>query len=574
MNKPELQQILEEYKKDIWREAALLRDLPIPSLTDELFDLYRKTGNRLIYEGVYFQRRKYLSVFGIAAILGRKKEDILMLERIIREVCAEQYWILPAHGDRDIYGDLTRYVDLFAAETAQTLGTLWSFLKIELSAEIRNLMKQEVEKRVLCSFLETRPPYSNWEYLNNNWNAVCNGAIGSAALYLWEAEPKKLEGCLKRIIKALGYYLEGFEGDGACLEGLGYFTYGMAYYTGFARQLKAYTEGDIDLLSQEKLADIARFQQACYFQGGTCVSFSDGNIQEFFRIGLSSFLAATYSGVRLPDGKRAAKYDFDRCFRFLPMLQDILWTEEYLEQEQMAMSKTGTTGRCDVFPDAQWCIRESRNGCGMAVKGGNNDESHNHNDIGSFLYVVGDEMLLPDLGCGEYTRDYFGEKRYDILCCSSEGHNVPIVNGQFQKSGKQFLADFFQTDKKGRTTISFASAYYGDAEAGKGKQIRRVLDFDEEIGMLKIEDSFTGFSPMERKEENLISFVKPAITEEGILLQGKQSCVVILAAEEREKVRIMPRTHQNHDGTEITVYLMRWEVNEKCLFWIERLQLK
>ena len=69
----------------------------------------------------------------------------------------------------------------------------------------------------------------------------------------------------------------------------------------------------------------------------------------------------------------------------------------------------------------------------MAAKGGNNGESHNHNDVGSFLYLAGDEMLLTDLGAGEYTRDYFGEKRYDILCNHSFGHSVPVIDGKGRK---------------------------------------------------------------------------------------------------------------------------------------------
>ena len=71
----------------------------------------------------------------------------------------------------------------------------------------------------------------------------------------------------------------------------------------------------------------------------------------------------------------------------------------------------------------------------MAVKGGTNQEPHNHNDVGSFFYVLGSDMLLEDLGAGEYTADYFGEKRYHIFCNSSFSHNVPILCGMGQYAG-------------------------------------------------------------------------------------------------------------------------------------------
>ena len=56
----------------------------------------------------------------------------------------------------------------------------------------------------------------------------------------------------------------------------------------------------------------------------------------------------------------------------------------------------------------------------MAAKGGNNGESHNHNDVGSFLYLAGDEMLLTDLGAGEYRELAMKVlkicRRYDVDC--------------------------------------------------------------------------------------------------------------------------------------------------------------
>ncbi|MFR6332585.1 MAG: hypothetical protein ACLUOI_29915 [Eisenbergiella sp.] len=73
----------------------------------------------------------------------------------------------------------------------------------------------------------------------------------------------------------------------------------------------------------------------------------------------------------------------------------------------------------------------------MAAKGGNNGESHNHNDV-KLPASGGDEMLLTDLGAGEYTRDYFSEKRYEILCNHSFGHSVPVIDGKGQKEGTEY----------------------------------------------------------------------------------------------------------------------------------------
>ena len=75
----------------------------------------------------------------------------------------------------------------------------------------------------------------------------------------------------------------------------------------------------------------------------------------------------------------------------------------------------------------------------FAIKGGNNGEPHNHNDVGSFLYFIGEEEIISDLGAGEYTKAYFGPERYSVLCCSSRGHSVPIWMERNSAKGKHIV---------------------------------------------------------------------------------------------------------------------------------------
>ncbi|ELR06328.1 hypothetical protein GMDG_07919 [Pseudogymnoascus destructans 20631-21] len=41
---------------------------------------------------------------------------------------------------------------------------------------------------------------------------------------------------------------------------------------------------------------------------------------------------------------------------------------------------------CVVYPKAQWLLCSGYDGTGSAAKAGHNDEEHNHNDVGSFLF--------------------------------------------------------------------------------------------------------------------------------------------------------------------------------------------
>lgn len=55
------------------------------------------------------------------------------------------------------------------------------------------------------------------------------------------------------------------------------------------------------------------------------------------------------------------------------------------------------SGMC-ILQDAQWCILRGAKQTAVIAKGGNNGESHNHNDVGSFQYLADGEAFLDDLG--------------------------------------------------------------------------------------------------------------------------------------------------------------------------------
>ena len=57
----------------------------------------------------------------------------------------------------------------------------------------------------------------------------------------------------------------------------------------------------------------------------------------------------------------------------------------------------------------------------VALKGGDNGASHNHNDVGSFVVVCGNEAPIVDPGAEVYTARTFGPNRYQSNLLSSLG---------------------------------------------------------------------------------------------------------------------------------------------------------
>ena len=85
-------------------------------------------------------------------------------------------------------------------------------------------------------------------------------------------------------------------------------------------------------------------------------------------------------------------------------------------------------------------IEGSDQGLFLAAKGGTNGESHNHNDIGSFIVALDGVPVLIDAGVGEYTKQTFSNRRYELWPMVSPYHNLPTVNGHQQQPGVEFAA--------------------------------------------------------------------------------------------------------------------------------------
>lgn len=582
----------------------------LPELTEELFGLFEKNGSRLQYEAVYFARRKALAILGMVGLPGleeefRGEEYRKRLAEVIRSVCGEECWALPAHVNRKEDPQWRTTVDLFAAETAQTLAELADRLGAFLPGDLLELIRENVERRVLRPFFDSKPPYSGWERGDNNWNAVCCGAIGSACLHLLREEPGRLEACLERICEALVFYIDGFAGDGACMEGVGYYYYGMTYFVNFAQELYEYTEGKKDLFCGEgdllrgekeldcmgndpdcmekdlfcvkcnhfvadnidKKRNIATFPAKCFFRDGCSVSFSDGDRSERFRMGVSCVLAMHYGDLEelsslrafFPPLGRAAGLHTDTCYRFAALKLDWIYAGKLLEALRGREARSGreaAEGRVNLLPCAQWAVAQSASFAGFACKGGHNGESHNHNDVGHFIYEAGGIFFLTDLGAGEYTREYFGKERYEILCNNSFGHSVPIVRRQGQGAGERYRCDSFCADGEGNVELELHSAY----PEGLLEHFTRKFTFDLQTGSLAVTDCIRPGGSGAKVLENLITQIPPVLSDGDILLEKDGLKCRLSPSCGLFGVTVKELLHKNHQGQPEKVYAIQWPV--------------
>lgn len=629
-----LKKYLLDFRTELIKSNAELLKQQMPPVTEQLFALFEQTGNRLQYETVYFARRKFLALLGLEAILeekkpqetgGQEKNRKAITEKlscVIEEICKEECWALPAHVNRAEDPNWRVKVDLFAAETAQTLAELTDRLKDRLPQRILTMAEENIEKRVFSPFFMSEVPYEGWERAEHNWNAVCCGAVGSACLHLMQKTPQRLSGCLKRICEALPYYFRGFAADGTCMEGMGYYNYGMTYFVNFAQELYEYTDGQVDLFcgpwgdykalrtgreaerltvlsgqtkqTPDKRLLIAGFPVKCFFADGNSISFSDGSMRECFHPGISSVLGMHYPmpfQELFPPMKRAAGIHADSCYRFAALKLDLLYTAQYLEylQGQKKASsdreafgskeKDRTKSREYILPAAQWYLAGSSSDAGFACKGGHNGEPHNHNDVGHFIYEAGGIEFFTDLGAGEYTKEYFGPGRYRILCNNSFGHSVPIVGGQGQCAGAQYRCGRFEAGglQKGEGIVQMeAQCAYPEKML---KRFLREFRFDQKSGRLEVRDSFElgdAFWESQDKaiQENLITQQVPSVTGNVIFIKGREKMCKLTVTGPAPVISIKEYQHSDHRGIAQKVYAIQWEVphtaeRADCVFYME-----
>lgn len=544
-------------------EGERLFTSPAEELTYSLFSLFAVRGSRLEYERVYFEKRRRLNTFAFLSLLEPESEAYeAALWEAIWAICSEFTWCLPAHVDGK--RPVSETIDLFAAETGFALAELSLLFAGRLPELLRVRVAELVEERLFRPFLEQGPYH--WEELTNNWSAVCAGSIGSAALLLMQEgqEHVRLAQILEKTERSMTFYLQGFGEDGACPEGLGYWNYGFGYFVYYADLLLTRSRGQRDWFREDKVRRIAGFQQKAFMGGRLVANFSDTQPYGSVHPGLSHYLAERYAEVEAPPAALHADYREDHCSRWAPALRNLTWRDR-------AASRAAEWSDGDfVFEDAAWLISRftaAGRTFGFAAKGGHNGESHNHNDLGHFMLAGGGAFFLSDLGCGEYTRDYFGEARYTYDCNSSQGHSVPIIDGRLQQAGRERTASVFrcETSEEACGLELELSGAYGD---GNLLSFKRKWDWNKtDLPSLSLRDDFQFAEAPGSLTERLVSPIRPEVADLGLLRWSGGNVLDALTLElhydpQRLDFEVAERTYRDHYGNDTVWYALDFRVRQ------------
>ena len=516
----------EEAVGAILRGAEEAAALPIPPLTASMYLDFLRSGRREGYSGPCNRRRHMLADLVLGECLEGRGRFMGAAADLLWAICEESSWAAPAHQQKLTKME-TPFVDLMAAQTALELAEARHLIGEEMDPAIGQRIVYEVTRRIIepfCSrhdfwWMAPRPGRRA-----NNWTAVCVGAIVSAALYV-EADRGRLAEVIARGARCLDDYLASFGVDGGCEEGLSYWNYGFGHFVILTHLIEHLSVGTIPFMDEDIVAEIARFPLRAMMDRGAWATFSDGSERPLNSPGLLVWLSRR---LDIPDLMRLARQTPPgRSAGLTGALRDLLWGTDD------APSGDFVPARCDWFPDLAWLISRFRpedpNALSLAVKGGDNNASHNHNDLGAVIVRAFGRTLVADPERGRYVRKYFSGGRYEVFNCRSLGHSLPLPNGVEQQAGPEFSAEVVEresTASRDRLVLDLTRAY--PPEADLESLTREVsLRRDAARGAVEIVDRAAFRSGAGTLTSQLVTEAEVEVSEDTVVIGDSKGAILV-----------------------------------------------
>ena len=482
-------------------------------------------------------RAKGLSQVTWAECLENKGTYTKMVADGLRDIIDQKSWVSPRIDyDFKNYKGIEYSVELISSLYAHTIAQTLYLMGDKLSPELRKDAIDALYKRVFNPLLhkiktQNRERENNFLTVTNNWNHVCLAGLVGAALTVIDDKYERA------VFTSIGEFysqngLMGFGEDGYCSEGVMYYNYGFGHYVLLRENIWQATGGKLDLFNNPRVQKIANYASNLEVINGVFPSISDSNpgvkpdasimnyLSRNFGLGLTKYDTLSFEG-KTDDNRNNVMMVFPNSAsksepRNVNRNEDQL-IRSLFDQTGVLISRPLPGSSCNM---------------GVALKGGNNNEAHNHNDVGSFTLVLGDEVMVGDPGSIPYTANIFNEKyRYTYKTIASFGHPVPLVAGREQQPGVEANAKTIRTDfsrNKDVIVLDIESAY----KVPELKKLERMMSYIRSgNGSVTIADDFA-YSKPEAFETAIITRAKWEKTSVNTLLlsMGKEKLEVTFSS--------------------------------------------
>ena len=513
-------------------ESRLNYAFPVIRATDYM--RFKRDGDRAAFEALYFGKRNALNDLIQAECVehkGRFLDDII---NGIYSICEESAWQLPAHNSyiRDtpqlILPDVTRPVmDLFACETGALLACAAYLLEEEFNAVspfVLTCIEDNLKRRILQPYLTAHfwwmghddEPMCNWtvwctqnvllttflmpwsEKMSSKLAAPVRALTGDAPLFLPENTSDTvvtLQAILYKAAESCDYFLKDYGNDGCCEEGAQYYRHAGLCLYGAMTVLNTVTGGHFSSLFQwDKVKNIAAYilnvhvDDKYYFNFADCSPIAG-------RAGVREYLFGKATGQEdlclfaakdFQAGQGQLITDEVNGGNLFYRMQTVFYYEELMHRDTSA-----TLPHRDVYYHSVGLFLVHSNTMDLAVKAGDNADSHNHNDTGSVTLYKNGLPVLADIGVETYTQKTFSSRRYEIWTMQSGYHNLPTICGFDEHDGAEYRAQDVTADLTGTNpsiSMELATAYPVGEMQAKGT-ISGVLTYRRTVTLKKPENT-------------------------------------------------------------------------------------
>ena len=472
---------------------------------------YERSGERNIMQNPYEANRKAINMLMMAELAEGKGRFVDQLINGVFFSCEMTSWVLSAHlprqsTKRSMPDWREQIIDLGSGNYGSMLAWVYYFFhdtfdKADPVISLR--LRHELQERILDPFMENDREWwmaFHWKpgEIINNWNPWCNSNVLQCYLLL-EEDRDKLTDAVWRTMQSVDKFINFVKSDGACEEGTSYWGHAAGKMYDYLQILSDGTNGKVSLFNNPMIRRMGEYISRSYVGDGWVVNFADasakggGDAPLIYRYGraVGSEEMMQFAAYLLK-GKRPTIPLGNDVFR---TLQCVLLNKG-LEQTRPAHNVPA----CTWYPETEFCYLTNNSGWFLATKGGFNNESHNHNDAGTFSLYINNTPILIDAGVGTYTRQTFSSERYSIWTMQSNYHNLPMINGVPQRFGQEYKATNVVCKEKQRFFSADISTAYPE-EAAVNSWIR---SYKLENKRLVITDKF---SLKETRAANQVNFL-------------------------------------------------------------------
>ena len=494
-----------------------------PSAT--LFAEFKTNGNRTRYEQWTFGKRRQLAALVLAEKVEGKGRFMPDIVNGIMSTLEETWWGIPAHYSTKVMRPEDQNVDLFNAETAGLIAWTRHALQQQIdsfSSLLSQRIDSEIERRMLIPALNTN---YWWKKASMNWNPwICSNWL--ACVKFCEHDSVRRDKALTQIASAMNAFADGYPDDGGCDEGPTYWDRAAASLYECASMMPNSQSLPASFLSS--LKKMAAYCYATYISDGYCLSFADShgnrlvqqpNVMYPFALYVDDSVMrrfAKYIAVEKGFLEDAARL-YDQSGNYPTLGRELVFLshlDEFLEE------KAEEPHPADTWLHSLQIMTARRGQMFLGMKGGHNDESHNQNDVGSFVVYHNGKPILVDPGVGEYTSKTFSKERYTIWTMQSAYHNLPQVSGFDQHEGRKYAAHDVKYSK-GMLSLDLRDCYPSDAGI---KKWNRTVAINKK-GVVTITDDYLLEKVVSPVREMFVSAVCPVLDEQkGVISLG--SCIL------------------------------------------------